>query len=139
VSWQQRAVGSFMLVVLIGLPVGGTVCDVLCSLKAVAASTNDAASAHHHHADPQSQAPQASRGVQLRGPSTDDCNGHNGTIQEETAVAADRADWRIVSSPLGTVLAQTPSKPISAFDSQSPYRPPLGSAPPTGTPLVLRV
>jgi hypothetical protein len=84
------------------------------------------------------QAAQAFGRLHLQGLSTHDCNGHSDTVREESATAAVRGDWIVVSSPLGTSVAPTALTAL-AFDEKTAYIPPPGTDPGTSTPLVLRV
>jgi hypothetical protein len=75
----------------------------------------------------------------MSGHSEHDCGTHDGAIRQASTAAADRADVMTKSVPL--VIGAVPIVLAVRRDSQAlfDYSSPPGTAPPTTTPLVLRV
>jgi hypothetical protein len=130
VNWRHK-IAVVALVLLAALPLAGTICAMTC----VSASTAVTA---HQDCEKAAPAPAASD-VRVGALSDFDCGHHEGTLPQVAATAPQRAD-------LAVMAAQAASDPVhplfgspTAFDSLFQYTPPPDSAPPTTTPLVLRV
>lgn len=122
-----------LLTVLAGLPVSGTMCAMLCELASSAAAT-------HHGTGQECEKPaQSSDGPQVGGQSEHDCSLHNGAIRLASTTAAERTGAATKSVPL--MIGAVPIAFDILRDSQTlfDYRSPPDPAPPTVTPLVLRV
>jgi len=142
VSWRHR-IAVVLLTVLAGLPVSGTVCTMMCDSASSQAPSrhHDSAGPSHHHDSGKGRedVAAASTGLQLRGVSDHDCSTHDGAVRQLITTTAQRGDALVIATPLAGAIVQisfaTPSGTNSAFD----YSAPPGTAPPTTTPLVLRV
>ena len=132
VNWRHR-IAAVLLAVLAGLPVSGTVCAFACGWP------SSAASAHHGSGQKCEEPAQPSSGPQISGTSEHECRTHDAAVRQATTTAAERADLTAKSVPLMIGVIQT--KSVSLRDPQAflVYGSPPGTAPPTTTPLVLRV
>jgi hypothetical protein len=132
VQWRHR-IAVVLLSLLAGLPVSGTACAMVCD------SASSAAATHHGSGQKCEEPTRPSGGPQIGGHSEHDCSTHDGAIRQATTTAAQRADLTAKSAPsmIGTVQIES----VVLRDSQAffDYRSPPGTAPPTTTPLVLRV
>jgi hypothetical protein len=127
-----------VLVVLVGLPVAGTLCAALCSAARMTAA-HDRASAHHHHqSDAAHDASLGSTPIMIGNVSAHECGSHTGTGQD-SAIAAFRADGNVVSAPLSLAGAHTSIVAVTIFTPVVADSPPPATTPPTSTPVVLRV
>lgn len=132
VAWRHR-IALVLLLAITGLPVGGTLCAMVCD----SASTQTAS---HHGKDPKCEEPATpSSGPQISDPSAHDCSTHD-AMRQVAITTAERADLgaksalSIIGSPrLGEFVVLH-----NAEDSLDDSAPP-GIAPPTATPIVLRV
>ncbi len=132
VQWRHR-IAVVLLTVLAGVPVSGTVCAMVCE-------STSSATATHHGSGQKCEAPAPpSSGPQITGFLEHDCSTHDGAIRQASTTAAERADVTTKSTPIiiGAVAIESVAlrNPQSFFD----YSSPPGTAPPTTTPLVLRV
>ncbi len=136
VSWK-RPVSILVLAILTGLPVSGAVCAMLCES---AASSTASVSGHHHGStnNVEERAP-SSTSVQIQSVSDHDCNNHDAALRQTSTTAAERADWGISSIPIATTTVLATFKALTGSEPHFEYSTPPGSAPPTTTPLVLRV
>ena len=135
VSWRHR-ISLVLLIVLTALPVSGTICAMLCDSAAATRSAAD----HGSGKACVEQAPPSS-GPQVRGASGHDCGDHDAAIRQ-TATAtttATRADSATAPSLLVAVPVHSTTGNLADPDSIFDYRAPPGSAPPTASPVVLRV
>jgi hypothetical protein len=132
VQWRHR-IAVVLLTVLAGLPVSGIVCAMVCE------SASSAAATHHGSGQKCEDPAPPPRGPQISGYPEHDCNTHDGAIRQASTTAAERADVTTKSSPIiiGAVAIESVAlrNPQTFFD----YSSPPGTAPPTTTPLVLRV
>ena len=132
VQWRHR-IAVVLLTVLAGLPVAGTVCAMSCESASSAAAT-------HHGSGPKCEDPAPpSSGPQISGYPEHDCSTHDGAIRQASTTAAERADVTAKSAPL--ILSAVAIESVVLRDSQIffDYSSPPRTAPPTTTPLVLRV
>jgi hypothetical protein len=132
VSWRQR-IAIVLLTILVGLPFSGTVCAMLCDSPPTAA-----AAAHHGAGKDCEESVPATTGLQVSGVLAHDCSTHDGGIQPIVTAAPERPNVKTISPPtpadvVRATLAAVP-RPPSTFHRDRP-----GTAPPTTTPLVLRV
>lgn len=136
VSWK-RPVSLVVLAILTALPVSGAVCAMLCES---AASSTASVSEHHHGStnNVEEPAPPATS-VQIQGVSDYDCSSHDAALRQASTTAAERADWGISSIPIATTTVLATFKALTDSGPHFEYSTPPGSAPPTTTPLVLRV
>jgi hypothetical protein len=137
VSWRHR-IAVVLLTVLAALPVSGTVCTLMCDSSSWAAAAGQGP--HAHHSSPgEPAATDSSTGPQIGGNPEHDCSTHDGAIRQATTTPAERADLTAKSAPvtIGAIHIES----VSLRDSQAfvDYSSPPGTAPPTTTPLVLRV
>ena len=132
VQWRHR-IAVVLLTVLAGSPVSGAVCAMVCESASSAAATHHGSGQKCETPAPPSSAPQISVY------SEHDCSTHDGAIRQASTTAAERADVTTKSAPLIIGAAAIESvvlrNPPTSFD----YSSPPGTAPPTTTPLVLRV
>ena len=135
VGWNQRTISIVVLTVLTLLPASGTLCALACD------STAPAAASSHHHGSGQGcdEAPRLSSGVQIRGIAEHDCGNHEAVVGQAATAAAERAQFASPSAPPAVSAASDTFRalPISRGFLQDGAPP--GTAPPTTTPLVLRV
>ena len=131
VPWRHR-IAVVLLTVLTGLPISATACALVCE-----SATN--AEAAHHGSGPECAESKPSSGPLISGQSEHDCSTHGGLLRPATTTPAERADLTAKSAPLVIGAAQVES--VSLRDSHIflDYSSPPGTAPPTTTPLVLRV
>jgi hypothetical protein len=137
VSWRHR-IAVVLLTVLGALPVSGTVCTLMCDSSSWAAVAGQGP--HAHHSSPGEPAvADSSTGPQISGNPQHDCSTHDGVIRQATTTPAERADLTAKSAPL--IIGAVQVESVSLQDAQSffDYSSPPGTAPPTTTPLVLRV
>lgn len=120
--------------VLTALPVSGSVCAMLCDS---AAATR--AAAHHGSGKPCDDQATPSSGPQLRGASGHDCSDHDAAMRVAATTKATRADSVPGPSLLVAVPVHDSISKLTDSDAVFDYRTPPGSAPPTASPLVLRV
>ena len=132
VQWRHR-IAVVLLAVLAGLPVSGMVCAMVCE------SASSAATTHHGSGQKCEDPAPPSSGPQISGHPEHDCSTHDGAIRQASTTAAERADVTKKSAPIIIGAAAIESvvlrNPQTFFD----YSSPPGTAPPTTTPLVLRV
>lgn len=124
-----------VLAFLTGLPVSGALCAMLCE----SAPTNSSMSPGHHHGSASNaQTPDHPfTEFRIQGVSEHDCNSHDG--RQASTTAAKRADSGVTSIPLVTAVAPATFKALAVSGPYFEYSTLPGSAPPTATPLVLRV
>ena len=130
---NQRAISIVVLAILTALPVSGTLCAMLCDSWA-----NAAPSAHHGSGTECEEPRSASRGTQIQGSSEHGCGTHDASVRQATSRVAQRADGVAGSVLLLTLTARAITTAPIRLDSLD-YDAPPGTAPPTTTPLVLRV
>ena len=131
VQWRHR-IAVVLLTVLAGLPVSGTVCAMVCE------SASSAATAHHGPGQKCEHPAPPSSGPQISGYPEHDCSTHDGAIRQTSTTAGERADLTTKSAPI--IFGAVRTESVVFRDSRIfGYISPPGSAPPTTTPLVLRV
>lgn len=131
-------IGAVVVTVLTGLPLSGAVCELLCGSALNAASSETSAAAHHGSAE-DCKKPPAPSGVQVGAVSNHPCGDHSSIAQPQATVTPLRADANILVWPGVVAVSQIDYIDVPSFGSESAYSPPPGIAPPTSTPLVLRV
>ena len=131
VSRKQR-ISVVVLVVLAALPVSGTLCALICD------SAAKTASAHHGSDKDCADPPRPSNEPGIQGLSEHDCSNHDAAVRPVATTAAERIDLRTAPALFAGLATFTLSSlPASALAFE--YTSPPGTAPPTTTPLVLRV
>ena len=134
-SWK-RPVGICILAIMAALPVSGAVCTMLCDS---APSSTALASGHHHGTKHAAESPRASSEAQLQGVSEHDCSSHDAAFRQAPTTAAEKADWGVTSIPLVSTVVPETFKALTELGQHFEYTAPPATAPPTTTPLVLRV
>ena len=132
VQWRHR-IAVVLLAVLAGLPVSGAVCAMVCE------SASSAAATHHGSGQKCEDPAPPSSGPQISGYPEHDCSTHDAALRQATTTAAERADLSAASAPLLITVLHSTVRPLPASESVFDYNAPPGTAPPTTTPLVLRV
>lgn len=131
--WPQ-AVGLIVLSVLTVLPVTGTVCAALC-----APAVNAASATANHTSTPRCHEPVSGQ-QEVRGTAEHDCCRHDGPAREtRTWLIAAWADVSVRSMSQDVRPAVLNWLPVTANRIHCGSRPPLGTASPTRTPLILRI
>ena len=134
-SWK-RPVSICILAMMAALPVSGAVCTMLCDSP----RSNSVLASGHHHGTKHAAAPaSASNEAQIQGVSQHDCSNHDAAVRQVSTTAAERADWGTTVAPLLTTVVQETSETLTKLKPHFEYSAPPGTAPPTTTPLVLRV
>ena len=129
----QRSVGIAVLAVLTALPVSGTVCAMLCDSTATAS-----ASPHHGSGKKVEEPARPSAEVQIRGVSEHDCCTYDAVVRRTSTTASARAAG--VAAPLLAVApVHAAVRALPALETAFAHSAPPGTAPPTTTPVVLRV
>jgi hypothetical protein len=147
VNWRHR-IAVVMLIVLAALPLAGTVCAMTCL------SGSSAVAAHHQDgqdcesatpATPTASAPTSDESdasecaAKIGALSAYHCGTHDAALPQVAATDVKRADFAVIAAP----AASDPVDPLfGSFTTSASllqYTPPPGTAPPTATPLVLRV
>lgn len=131
VSWRHR-IALVLLTVLAGLPASGMLCAMVCE------SASSGVATHHGSGQKCEEPAPLSTGSQMSGHSEHDCNTHDGVVRQ-AATTAERADMTAKSAPLMIGTVQIESVALRASQTFLDYSSPPGTAPPTTTPLVLRV
>jgi hypothetical protein len=132
VSWRER-IALFVLAVLIAIPAAGAFCAMTC------VSASDAMSAHHGAAERCDDATAASSSAQVGARSAHDCRTHDGAVLSMATTPAARGDVGLTSPPATNESIPSVAASLVLFTPLLAYTPPPGTAPPTTTPLVLRV
>ncbi len=132
VSWRHR-ISFVVLLVLAALPVSSTLCAMVCD------ASTQTMSGHHHGGGKATDEVASSSHAQFRGVSEHDCNTHDAVIRQTATTAAERADSTASSAPLMLSVPFATVAVHAVAASTAEYTPPPGTAPPTATPLVLRV
>lgn len=129
----RERIALFVLSIMTALPAAGTFCAMTCF-------SAPAAMAGHHAAGQRcDDATSPLSGAQLGARSGHDCRTHDGAVVSLATTPAVRADAGLTASPAtsdsapSVVASLVPLRPLFA------YTPPLGTAPPTATLLVLRI
>jgi hypothetical protein len=139
VIWRYR-IAVVMLMILAALPLAGTICAMTCLSGSSAVAT--------HHEDGQdcessmatsSDSSDASPGARIGVLSDYGCRSHSSTLPQMATTAAQRADLAVIAAPAASGPVHPLFGSITASDAHFRYTPPPGTAPPTATPLVLRV
>lgn len=128
---------SFAVVaILTALPVSGAVCAMLCEYGT--ADSSSMASGHHHGSTHTATTDHSPGEWRISGVSGQDCHGYSDALRQ-ASTTAERAD-RVVrsASVMATgALTTTITLPVRSGPHLEYGAP--GTAPPTATPLVLRV
>lgn len=132
----NRTISAVLLAVIVGLPVSGSVCAVVCARAAQMAS--------HHHAHATSEASANCHESSTAGPSVTaaghDCSTHDGMLREAVAsLTAVRGDVNVNSIDMD--LAPTVSAALSLTSLHPRWRgsPPSLISPSASRSLVLRI
>ena len=131
-QWRHR-IAVVLLTVLAGLPVSGAVCAMVCE------SASSAAAAHHGSGQKCEDPAPPSSGPQISGYPEHDCSTHDGALRQASTTAAERADVTTKSAPIVIGAVRTESVAFRNSQIFFDYSSRPGTAPPTTTPLVLRV
>jgi hypothetical protein len=132
VSWRER-IALFVLSIMVALPAAGAFCAMTCL------SASHATASHHGAAQRCDDATVSSSSAQIGTRSEHDCRIHGGAVRSMATTPAARADVGLMAPP--AINEAIPSA-VASFVPLTPplaYTPPPGTAPPTTTPLVLRV
>jgi hypothetical protein len=132
VSWRNR-IAVALLTVFAGLPVSGTVCAMVCD------SASSALASHHGSGQKCEEPAPPPTGTQISGLSEHDCSTHDSAIRQAATTAAERADITAKAAPLMIGAVQSESVTLRDSETFFEYSSPPDTAPPTTTPLVLRV
>ena len=132
VQWRHR-IAVVLLAVLAGLPVSGAVCAMVCE------SASSAAASHHGSGQKCEDPAPPPSGPQISGSPEHDCSTHDGAIRQASTTAAERADVTTKSAPIIIGAAAIESVVVRNPQTFFDYSSPPGTAPPTTTPVVLRV
>jgi hypothetical protein len=131
VTWNQR-ISLLTVVVLAGLRLSGAICAMVCD------STLQAGSAHHGSENCAVPA-EASTGAHIGGVSEHRCSDHDAVLRLVATAVTERfvlqADPTLSTAPASLTKSTSRSPSGRTFE----YTSPSGTAPPTTTPLVLRV
>ena len=102
-------------------------------------SASSAAAGHHGSGQKCEEPARPSNGPQISGFPEHDCSTHDGAIRQAATTTAERADITAKSVPL--MIGSVQIESVSLRDSKTffDYSSPPTTAPPTTTPLVLRV
>ena len=131
---NQRTITIVVLAILTALPVSGTLCAMRCDSPAQAT-----VSAHHGSGTNCEEPSPPSTGTQIRGVAEPDCTTHDAAGRQATSTVAARADGVTGSVLLTTATDRAVRTAPIRVDSSFDYNAPPGKAPPSTTPLVLRV
>jgi hypothetical protein len=132
VSWRER-IALFVLTAMIAMPAAGAFCAMTCL------SASDAMGAHHAAAERCDDATAASSSAQVGARSAHDCRTQDGAVLSMATTPAARADVGLTAPPATTESIPSAAASLVLFTPPLAYTPPPGTAPPTTTPLVLRV
>jgi hypothetical protein len=136
-----------MLMCLAALPLAGTICAMTCLSGTTAAASHHEAGQDCESSMPASATAQASSAsaessefaAKIGALSTYHCGTHDAALPKVAATDVRRADLAVIAAP----AASDPVDPlfglVATFNSHFRYTPPPDTAPPTTTPLVLRV
>jgi hypothetical protein len=129
VAWRHR-IALALLLALTGMPVGGTVCALMC---------DSSQTRSHHGTDGKCEDPAPSPGPQIGSASRHDCSTHDASMRLVATTAAERSELSAKSAP--AVVGRTEDEVVTLHVAESPfdYAAPPGTAPPTTRPAVLRV
>jgi hypothetical protein len=151
VNWRHR-IAVVMLMCLAALPLAGTICAMTCL------SGTTAVAAHHQDGqDCESSMPasalartsESSESVassesarseaKIGALSAYHCGTHDAALPQVVATDVRRADLAVIAAPATSDPIDPLFGSVDTLDSVFQYTPPHGTAPPTTTPLVLRV
>lgn len=138
-----------MLMCLAALPLAGTICAMTCLSGTTAAAAHHEAGQDCESAMPPAVSGAAQTSADSSGSSESaakigalspyHCGTHDAALPKVAATDVRRADLAVIAAP----AASDPVDPlfglVATFDSHFRYTPPPDTAPPTTTPLVLRV
>ena len=133
VRLTQRSISIVALAVLTALPLSGAVCAILCESVATAS-----ASGHHGSGTKCEEPDRPSSDVQIRGVSEHNCSTHDAVVRPTSTTAMERAAG-LGSPPLSVGAAYATLRALPVLETAFAHSAPPGTAPPTTTPLVLRV
>ncbi len=137
VSWKLRIISIGVVAFLMGAPIAGTVCALLC---ASAPGASDAAASGPHGSDGRCTDPADSAQSQIGSTSRDDCSSHDGSLRVARAtLTAVRAYAGLVLAPVAVAATDRPFTYAPSVEASDSLCSPPGIDPPTRTPVVLRV
>jgi hypothetical protein len=140
VNWRHR-IAVVMLMCLAALPLAGTLCAMTClsGSSAVAAHHEDGQDCESSTSASSSES-EAESEANVGALSAMHCRTHDGVLPQVAATAAQRADeLAVISAPVTSDPVHLLFGSIATFDPLFDYSSPPRTAPPTTTPLVLRV
>jgi len=129
VSWRHRITVALLFVLAAG-PVGGTLCAASCDVRESPAMVQ-------HHAAHCEELTDSASVLRMSGTSQHDCAGHQALGVAATIVL--RADLNWCSLPSADVSCDCLPSFVRGVVAALAYTSPPGAAPPTTTPLILRV
>jgi hypothetical protein len=132
VGWRER-IALLVLTVMTALPAAGAFCAMTC------ASAAEAMAAHHAAGQRCDDATVTSSSSQIGVRSGHDCRTHDGAVLSMATTPAVRADVGLTAPPATNEGICTVAAGLVPFTPPFAYTPRPGTAPPTTTPLVLRV
>lgn len=133
VRLTQRSISIVVLAVLTALPVSGAVCAMLCE------SADTASASGHHGSGTKCEEPdRPASDVQIRGASEHDCSTHDAVARQTSTTAMERAAG-VASPRLAVAAVYATLRALPVVETAFAHSAPPGTAPPTTTPLVLRV
>jgi len=133
VSWRHR-IAIFVLAILTGLPVAGTMCALICESAATMTAMHHG-SAQTCEMDARQPAP-----VSLRGVASHDCQTHDVVIsQAADTTAAHRGDTTAAAAPAFTVVSLVTTNASAHVNALVHDLAAPNPDPPARSPLVLRI
>jgi hypothetical protein len=131
VSWRER-IALVVLTVMTALPAAGAFCAMTCF-------SAEALAAHHAAGQRCDDATAPSLSTQLGVRSGHDCRTHDGAVLSMATTPAVRADVSLTAPPATSESVPSVVANLVPLTPPFAYTPPRGTAPPTATPLVLRI
>jgi hypothetical protein len=131
VSWRER-IALLVLTVMTALPAAGVFCAITCS-------ASEALAAHHAAGQRCDDATASSSSTRIGMRSGHDCRTHDGAALSMATTPAVREDVGVTAPPATNESLRSVVASLVPLTPPLAYTPPPGTAPPTTTPLVLRV
>lgn len=140
VNWRHR-IAVVVLMCLAALPLAGTICAMTC-LSGTTAGAAHQQDGHQKGQDcemsPAASAESDESAAKIGAFSALHCGTHDAALPQVAATDVRRADHTVMAVPATADPVDPLFGRVETFDSLQ-YTPPPDSAPPTATPLVLRV
>jgi hypothetical protein len=142
VNWRHR-IAVVMLMCLAALPLAGAICAMTCL-----SGTTAVASHHQDGQDCENSMPASASasagtasesGAKIGALSAHHCGTHDAVLPQVAATDVRRADLAVIAAPATSDPIDPLFGSVDTLGSVFQYTPPHGTAPPTTTPLVLRV